>query len=293
MRFPEYFQNNTKPVISFELFPPKTDVGMRTLKHRLLPELARLAPSYITVTYGAMGSTRAKTLEIASLVKTEFHIESACHLTCVGSSRSEIDGILKDIHNADIHNIVALRGDPPLGADTFVPPTDGFAHANELVHYIRTTEIPTRRFGLAVAGYPEKHLEAQNSETDIANLKRKLASGGDIVITQLFFDNRCYFDFVRKVRTAGITNPIVPGLMPILSAKQIQRITSMCGASIPAELEQKLNEALEDDDKAMHIGINQCIKQATELLQHGVPGIHFYVLNKHDHISEIMNALPL
>lgn len=280
-------------MISFELFPPKTDVGMRTITRRVLPELAKLNPSYITVTYGAMGSTRAKTLEIASLVKKEFHIESACHLTCVGSSRSEIDGILKDIRDADIHNIVALRGDPPQGSDAFVPPKDGFAHANELVGHIRKTESPNDRFGLAVAGYPEKHMEAKSLDADIANLKRKIESGGDIVVTQLFFNNQSYFDFVTKVRAAGITNPIVPGLMPILSAKQIQRITTMCGAKISPDLEKQLNDAIDDDDKAMKIGVDQCIAQAIELLKRGAPGIHFYVLNKNDHIAEIMNALPL
>jgi len=293
MRFPEYFQNAAKPVISFELFPPKTDVGMRTIRRRLLPNLAKHNPSYITVTYGAMGSTQSKTLEIASLVKKEFALESACHLTCVGSSQADINDILSQIRDAGISNIVALRGDPPQGSDTFVPPQDGFAHANELVQHIRSTEPANAPFGLAVAGYPEKHIEAPSLDTDIQNLKTKVDAGGDIIITQLFYDNQAYFDFVDKVRAAGIEAPIVAGLMPILSAKQIQRITSMCGSTIPADLEAKLNTALDDDEKAMKIGIDQCISQATELLEKGVPGIHFYVLNKHTHMAEIMDALPI
>ena len=293
MRFPEYFKNTNRPVISFELFPPKTDVGMRTIRRRLLPNLVKHNPSYITVTYGAMGTTQSKTLEIASLIKNEFGVESACHLTCVGASRTDINNTLAKIRGAGISNIVALRGDPPQGSDTFVAPQDGFAHANELVTHIRTTESSDNPFGLAVAGYPEKHIEATDLNTDIQHLKSKVEAGGDIIITQLFYDNQAYFNFVDKVRAAGITAPVVAGLMPILSAKQIQRITSMCGSAIPPDLEEKLNSALDDDDKAMQIGIDQCITQATELLQKNVPGIHFYVLNKHTHMAEIMNALPL
>ena len=293
MRFPEYFQNGGEPVISFELFPPKTAVGMRTLKNRVIPRLVALNPSYITVTYGAMGSTQGKTLEIASLVKNEFNQESACHLTCVGASRSEIEHTVKSIADSGVQNIVALRGDAPQGEDNFVPPEDGFGHANELVTHIRKIEDPQRPFGLAVAGYPEKHLEAENFDTDIANLKRKIESGGDIVITQLFYNNAAYFTFVEKVRQAGIDTPIVPGLMPIQSAGQIQRITSMCGATIPPELNAELNDASEDNERAVQIGIRKCIEQATELLEKSVPGIHFYVLNKEYQMEEVMKALPL
>ncbi|MBT3604594.1 MAG: methylenetetrahydrofolate reductase [NAD(P)H] [Candidatus Latescibacteria bacterium] len=293
MRFPEYFQNSDKPVISFELFPPKTDVGMRTIRKRLLPNLAKHNPDYITVTYGAMGSTQSKTLEIASMIKDEFGFETACHLTCVGSSQTDINDIISKIRDAGINNIVALRGDPPQGSDTFVAPQDGFAHANELIAHIRATEPQDAPFGVAVAGYPEKHIEASDLDTDIQNLKRKVDAGGDIIVTQLFYDNQAYFDFVDKVRAAGIQAPVVAGLMPILSAKQIQRITSMCGSTIPSDLEKKLNAAIDDDDKATTIGIDQCIAQANELLDKGAPGIHFYVLNKHIHMEEIMNALPL
>lgn len=290
MRFLDYFSGD-KPVISFELYPPATSGGMRALKTRVIPNLLKLDPSYMTVTYGAGGSTRAKTLEIASLIQNEFGLTAACHLTCVGSSRMDIDGILHAIRAAGIRNIVALRGDPPRGEEVFVPPKDGFAHGNELVAHIRSTEPQDDAFGLAVAGYPEKHLEAPDFETDIANLKRKVESGGDIVITQLFYDNDHFFRFADRVRAVGIDAPIVPGLMPILSAGQIQRIASLCGAEIPAALQDELNRATDED--AVQIGIDQCIAQATELLERGAPGIHFYVLNRSTHMRPIIRALPL
>src|SRR3990172_7269798 len=247
MRFPEYFKDGGKPIISFEIFPPKTDKKM----------------------------------------------EPACHLTCVGASRNELDEILMRISDSSIRNIVALRGDPPQGDKTFIPPSDGYAHANQLVVHIRRLESEKGQvpFGIAVAGYPEKHIEAPSMEIDIANLKRKVEAGGDIIITQLFFDNEFFFNFVERARTAGITVPIIPGLMPILSVKQIKRITSMCGSSIPHELQLELESAADDDEKASEIGIRQCIRQAKDLLSHGVSGIHFYVLNKSTHIRKIIEAL--
>jgi methylenetetrahydrofolate reductase (NADPH) len=292
MRFPDYFKDGGKPTISFEIFPPKTDKGMEPLR-RVIPELIALGPDYITVTYGAMGSTRKRTLEIASLIKNYYGMETACHLTCVGASRVDLDEILERISTAGIRNIVALRGDPPKGGETFVPPPDGYSHANELVEHIRHFErlMGQEPFGIAVAGYPEKHLEAPSMETDIANLRRKVEAGADVIITQLFFDNTFFFDFVERARAAGITVPIIPGLMPILSVKQIQRITSMCGSSIPPNLQAELDTAVNDDEKASEIGVRQCIRQAKKLLALGVPGIHFYVLNKSTHIRQIMEAL--
>ena len=292
MRFPEYFKDGGKPIISFEIFPPKTDKGMGPLLE-IIPELVALGPDYITVTYGAMGSTQHRTLEIASLIKNVYKMETACHLTCVGASRNELDEILRRISDSSIRNIVALRGDPPQGDKTFIPPSDGYAHANQLVEHIRRIESEKGQepFGIAVAGYPEKHIEAPSMEIDIANLKRKVEAGGDIIITQLFFINKFFFNFVERARTAGITVPIIPGLMPILSVKQIKRITSMCGSSIPFELQLDLDSAADDDEKASEIGIRQCIRQANDLLSHGVSGIHFYVLNKSIHIRQIMEAL--
>ena len=315
MRFPEYFARRTRPIISFEVFPPKTDAAMEGLR-RVLPELVALQPTFMTVTYGAMGSTRQRTLEIATLIKHEYEMESACHLTCVGSSRADIDRILHDIHGAGIENIVALRGDPPKGDATFVPPPDGYAHANELVAHIRrfeqlssphgpraassvsrseTTTMPAidpfAGFGVAVGGYPEKHIESPDFPTDLANLKRKVAAGADVVITQLFYDNADFFRFVDAARAVGVTQPIVPGLLPIQSGKQIRRISSMCGSRIPAALQAELEAAGDDDAQAEAAGIRQCVAQAMELLERGVPGIHFYVLNKSSHMQRIMAAL--
>jgi methylenetetrahydrofolate reductase (NADPH) len=292
MTFRDYFAGARGPLISFEVFPPKTDAGMRVLE-QVVPELIDLGPSFMTVTYGALGSTRERTLEIAALIKRRYALESACHLTCVGSSRAELDRILRDIRAAEIENIVALRGDPPQGEAAFVPPPDGYAHGNQLVEHIRRFEQEQGgpRFGIAVAGYPEKHVEAPDLATDLANLKRKVDAGADVVITQLFYDNAHFFAFVRMARDAGITEPIVPGLLPILSAAQIRRITSLCGSTIPDRLHRQLDEAGDDNLRAEEVGVRHCVDQATELLRRGVPGIHFYVLNQSRHMRRIMDAL--
>ena len=294
MLFSEYLNyESNRPIISFEIFPPKTKKGFDNLQFEL-SLLSTLSPDCITVTYGAMGTTRDRTLDIASLIKNHFGIEPACHLTCVGATKIELDSILQKMYDADVKNIVALRGDPPQGESNFVAPEDGLSYGNELVAHIRDFEKSIgeeNHFGIAVAGYPEKHIEAKEMALDLANLKRKVDAGADIIITQLFFNNDYYFDFVRHVRDIGITVPVIPGIMPILSAKQITRITSMCGTSIPDELKEKLDAAANDDDKARDIGIKQCIEQSKELLSRGVPGIHFYVLNKSTHMIRIMEAL--
>ncbi|MBI2821013.1 MAG: methylenetetrahydrofolate reductase [NAD(P)H] [Acidobacteria bacterium] len=282
-----------RQAISFEVFPPRTDVAMENLQ-RVLPELVDLRPDLMTVTYGALGSTRDRTLEIAAIIRNRYNLETACHLTCVGSSRTDLDRILNDICAAGIRNVVALRGDPPQGETSFVPPPDGYRHANELVRHIRIFESRngSGRLGIAVAGYPEKHIEAPDMETDLKNLKNKVETGGDAVITQLFYDNRFYFRFVEAARAIGITAPIVPGLLPIVSVKQILRITSLCGSSIPDPLREQLESAGEEDALAEEIGVRHCISQARDLLERGVPGIHFYVLNRASHMKRIMEQIP-
>jgi methylenetetrahydrofolate reductase (NADPH) len=291
MRFAEFYAGATGPHVSFEVFPPKTDAAMASLR-RVLPELIELAPSYVTVTYGALGSTRERTLEIAALLKREYGMETACHLTCVGSSRADIDRLLDDIQRAGIENIVALRGDPPRGETVFVPPPDGFRHANELVAHIRRRHGDgTTGFGLAVAGYPEKHIESPDRASDLKYFRNKVRAGADLVITQLFYDNADFFSFVEAARGLGVNKPIVPGLLPVLSAKQVRRITSLCGAKIPPALQAELEAAGDDDDRAEEVGIRQCVVQATELLRRGVPGIHFYVLNKSSHVRSILTQL--
>jgi methylenetetrahydrofolate reductase (NADPH) len=291
MRFSDYFKDNDKPVISFELYPPKTEQGLQTLKKKIIPNLVKLGPSYITVTYGAGGSTQGSTLEIASTIKNECGLESACHLTCVGASSSEIDEVVRKIAAEGIGNIVVLRGDAPQGQGNFIAHDDGFSYANELVSHIRSNEDSAQRFGLAVAGYPEKHQEAESLGVDIANLKRKVDAGADIIITQLFYDNQAFFTYRDKVHAAGIDIPIVPGLMPIQSSSQIQRIAALCGARLPDDLLGRLEDAGDNDEMATEIGTKQCIAQSKELLDNGVPGIHFYVLNRSPQITRIVKAL--
>lgn len=242
MRFPEIYAAAREPVISFEVFPPRDEAAGARLD-AALPKLRDLGPGYMTCTYGAGGSTRDKTLEIAARLRHELKLEAACHLTCVGSSRAELHQIIGRIREAGIDNIVALRGDPPAGEKEFRPAADGLAHASELVELIRTdVEADGAAFGLAVAGYPETHTEATGPGPDLAHLKHKVEAGADLVITQLFFDNADFYDFCRRAHEAGIRVPIVPGLMPLRSAAQIQRIASMCGARIPAALTARLAE---------------------------------------------------
>ncbi len=285
MKFHDFYASG-HPVISFELFPPHTDRGLAKLERRL-PKLIALQPSFLTVTYGALGTTRDRTLEVVSKIKNIYHQDVAHHLTCVASTQEEIAQLLEDLRRENIENIVALRGDPPQGETEFKPPKGGYRYGNELVSHIRKFG----GFGIAVAGYPEKHIEATDFETDLKNLKRKVDAGADVVITQLFYDNHLFYAFVDRCRAIGITKPIVPGLLPILNLEQIKRITRMCGASIPRELLEKLTNSGDNQDRVHEIGINHTVAQAVDLLNHGVSGIHFYVLNQYFHIAEIMEHL--
>jgi methylenetetrahydrofolate reductase (NADPH) len=293
MRFRERYAQATGPVISFEVFPPKSAAAEAKFK-KTLRKLSGLGPSFMTCTYGAGGSTHERSLEVASWINHEIGLDGACHLTCVGASRTELRGTLARIREAGAENIVALRGDPPRSAGGFEPPPDGLAHGNELVSLIRAEERANgHRFGVAVAGYPETHPEASDPDTDVRNLKRKVDAGADLVITQLFFDNQDFFGFVERARGAGIDVPIVPGLMPIQSAHQIKHIVSMCGAAIPDDLRQQLDQAGEDVEAVHEIGTRHCLGQARDLLASGVPGIHFYVLNSFRQISFIMKQLQV
>ena len=290
-RFHDYYRNS-RPVISFEVFPPKTPKAMARLE-RVLPELVALGPDFMTVTYGAGGSTQDKTLAIAKIIRGEHNKNAACHLTCVGASRADLDQILTDIRAAGIDNIVALRGDPPSGQTEFVPAPDGCRYGNELLEHIRRFEADRglTPAGIAVAGYPETHSEAPDFATDLANLKRKVAAGADVIITQMFFDNRFFFDYEKRVREIGITLPLVPGLMPVQSAQQIRRMAQMCGSSIPDDLGAALDDAGDDTQKTLDIGARHCARQAKELFAQGVPGIHFYVLNRAEHMAQIMDEI--
>lgn len=276
-----------KLVISFELFPPKTPEGEADL-FRHVAELARFTPDFITCTYGAGGSTRDKTLSIVERVRREFGVATAAHLTCVGSTVEQLRGYLRDARERGVENIVALRGDPPRGETAFRPIEGGFCYANELVALIRG-EFP--EFGIAVAGYPEKHVEAPSLEADLDNLHRKVAAGADVVLTQLFYDNADFFRFRALCHERGVTAPIVPGLLPVTNLAQVRRITSLCGARLPASFLQALEGAGDDAEAQFEIGVAQATRQAQELIDGGVPGIHFYVLNKSQAAARVLSAV--
>lgn len=261
--------------LSFELFPPKTAAGEEAM-YAAVAELARYRPDYITCTYGAGGSTRDKTLEIVLQVKQRFQLPVASHLTCVGSTADQLRGYLKEAQDRGVDYIVALRGDPPKGEKSFTPVAGGLRYANELVALIQS-EFPG--YGIAVAGYPEVHQEATSADDDLRHLKRKIDAGGQIIITQLFYDNADYFRFVDRCRELGITAPIVPGILPVTNLAQIQRITSLCKARLPEGFVARLGQK-DDADWQFQAGVDLAIEQVQELLTRGVPGIHFYVLNK-------------
>ncbi|MCP4478785.1 MAG: methylenetetrahydrofolate reductase [NAD(P)H] [Planctomycetaceae bacterium] len=275
--------------LSFELFPPKTPAGEKALFEHL-NRLIEFGPSYITCTYGAGGSTQAKTLDIIDRVQSAYACMVASHLTCVGLSRNELIHYLQEADKRNISNIVALRGDPPQGADAFEPPEDGLRYASELVTLIRDA-FP--EFGIAVAGYPETHREAKSPEADLENLQRKVELGGDLVITQLFYDNADFFRFQELCKVRGIQVPIVPGILPVTNLAQIQRISGLCGATLPPAFEAALKQCEDDVEKQFEVGVRFAIEQVTELIDHGVPGIHFYVLNKSNATARILKAVKV
>ena len=264
-----------QPTISFEFFPPKDDVGFWDL-YRTIESLRALEPDYVTVTYGAGGSTRRKTVELVTRIKNDIGLETMAHMTCVGASRSQIAETLDELAARGIENVLALRGDPPEGQDNFTPVEGGFAYANELVDFIRDRY----KFCIGAACYPEGHPESASLEADLDNLKRKVDAGVDFLITQLFMDNEAFFDFRERARQAGIDVPIIAGIMPILSVKQIKRFTQMCGTKIPRDLRKRI-EAVEDDREAVrHIGMFHATQQCLDLLAQDTAGIHLYTLNK-------------
>ena len=278
MKISEFYKKQ-KRTFSFEFFPPKTEEAEQKL-FETVGELRSLQPSFVSVTYGAMGTTRANTLRIVSRIKKEIGMEAAAHLTCVGHTRDEIENLLGDLQRSGVENIVALRGDPPKGETEFKPVPKGFRYASELVAFIRTHPKFGAAFSLAVAGYPETHIECRDKVKDLAHLKQKVEQGADVVITQLFFSNSDYFDFVARARKAGIKIPIVAGIMPVTHGPQIQRFASMCGASIPGEMQKAIEKFGEDQPSVENYGIEFATRQCAELLKNGVPGIHFYTLNK-------------
>jgi len=274
--------------LSFELFPPKTAEGDEALWAHV-QQLSQFDPSYFTCTYGAGGSTRERTLAVTREVKRRTGIAVASHLTCVGATREDLGAYLAEAQRGGVDYIVALRGDPPRGETTFQPMVGGLRYANELVALIRQQHP---HFGIAVAGYPETHQEAVSSDADLVNLKRKVDSGADVVLTQLFYDNADFFRFRERCEALGIRVPIVPGILPVTNLAQIQRITALCKAKMPANFVERLGQR-ESLEWQFEVGIEFATRQVDELLRAGVPGIHFYVLNRSQATSAVLTALEL
>ena len=280
-----------RPTISFEFFPPKTPEAEETLFARTLPRLRALGPHFISVTYGAGGSTRDKTLGIVARARRELGLEAMAHLTCVGASQTMLRGVLDEARALGIENILALRGDPPAGETEWRPAADGFCYAHELVQLVRAYGC----FSVGVAGFPEGHISSGgDKQRDWVYLRAKVEAGAEFVLTQLFYDNRDYFEFAGYVQNRlGVTVPLVPGVLPILSTAQIKRFTALCGARLPAPLLARL-EALGDDDEAVtQLGIEVATEQCRELLAGGAPGLHFYTLNRSRSVTAILENLGL
>ncbi|MGE0478924.1 MAG: methylenetetrahydrofolate reductase [NAD(P)H] [Phycisphaerae bacterium] len=275
-----------RPSLSFEFFPPKDEASLAALRDTLAA-LRELRPTYISVTYGAGGSTRERTLELVSHVRRDYGIEAMAHLTCVGASKAEIRTVLERLADAGVENVLALRGDPPRGQVNFLPHPEGFRYANELASFAR------EHFSFCLAGacYPEKHPEAPSLDADLLAAKRKVDAGCQFLITQLFFDNQRYFDFAARARAIGIGVPILPGIMPITNVAQVERFTQMCGATIPEPLLSELRRLQHDPQAVLSLGVAHATAQCLELLQRGAPGIHFYTLNKSPATRTILTAM--
>jgi methylenetetrahydrofolate reductase (NADPH) len=274
------------PAFSFEFFPPKDEAGQEQL-YRTIAALRGYEPAYVSVTYGAGGSTRRLTVDLVRRIKAEAGLETMAHLTCVGSTAEDVAQVLDQIRDAKVENVLALRGDPPKGEACFVKTDGGFEYASELIEFIKARYS----FCLAAACYPEKHVEAADPDTDLANLKRKVDAGVELLVTQLFFRPEDYFVFVDKARSVGITVPIIPGIMPITNLSQIKRFTSMCGARIPEQLLARLEATAGDAEAVRRIGVEHAIRQCPALLDGGAPGVHFYTLNRSRATVEILEAL--
>src|ERR671930_1177049 len=264
-----------RPVFSFEFFPPKTDDGQQMLESTLAV-LKEDRPDYVSVTYGAGGSTRERTVEITKWIKQDLGIEAMAHLSCVGEPSERIVEILEEIRDAGIDNVLALRGDPPRGETEWRPHPEGLHHSVELIETIRDRFD----FCIGAACFPEVHPEAKNLEEDLRYARRKVDAGANFLITQLFFDNELYFDFVEEARAAGIGVPIIPGIMPVTNFGQIKRITEMCDASIPEPFERELAARADHPEAVTELGVAYATLQCADLLARGAPGIHFYTLNR-------------
>lgn len=275
-----------KRTLSFEFYPPKTRQGIPAV-FRAINRLSAFDPDFISVTYGAGGATQGFTEEIVTAVEEETRLLPMAHLTCVGQTRDEIHGVLTRLHRAGIENIIALRGDPPRGQDSFVPVDGGFGHATDLIRHISQNFS----FDIAAGCYPEGHLESPNLDQDLEYTRLKLEMGASFLITQLFFDNQFLYSFVDRAGKAGIDAPVLAGILPILNTQQIRRFTALCGSSIPPAIDAKLERFADDKDAVRELGIEIATEQVRELISWGVSGIHFYALNRSYSISKILTNL--
>ncbi|MCX7781549.1 MAG: methylenetetrahydrofolate reductase [NAD(P)H] [Negativicutes bacterium] len=276
------------PVISFEIFPPKPQTPIETV-FTTLEQLTELTPAFISVTYGAGGSSAARSIEIASRVKNAYGVETVAHLTCANASRTEIDQILRELRDHHIENILALRGDPPAGEGYFSPVAEGYRYAKELIAHIKETG----QFSVAAAAYPEGHLECRNLELDIYYLKEKTNQGVDLLITQLFFDNDFFYRFRERAEAKGVHCPIAAGIMPVLNVQQIKRITSLCGASIPEKLAKLMDRYGGVPSDMVKAGMEYACEQIVDLLENKVAGIHLYTMNKAEQTKQIIRQVGL
>jgi methylenetetrahydrofolate reductase (NADPH) len=286
MRLDAVLEGRRQPVFSFEFFPPKTDEGVRQL-FEAISHLRDLEPTFVSVTYGAGGSVRARTVDLVTRIHRELDIEPVAHLTCVDATVDDLHGILDGLRDAGIDNVLALRGDPPEGVARFTPAEGGLAHGSELM------ELITTRYGFCVGGacYPEKHPESADTDEDVRAAKRKADAGASYLITNLFFDNRMYFDFVARARAAGVTLPIIPGIMPVTNVGQITRFTSKIGATIPEALLDALRSRESDPEAVLQLGVAWATLQCAELLEGGAPGVHFFTMNRSPATRAILSAV--
>ena len=279
-----------RPVISFEFFPTKTPEGERTLFEKTIPALAQLKPDFCSVTYGAGGSTREKTLTIVDRIQRQHGLTAMAHMTCVNATRQDTASVLEQARTLGIANILALRGDPPGGSRDFQKTDGGFEYSYELVRFIRDSG----GFSIGVAGFPEGHIaQSEGKHADWRHLKHKIDQGADFVVTQLFFNNQDYLEFRDYLTVLGVTVPLIPGIMPILSAGQIKRFVALCGAALPESFVSELDRRGADDEAVAQFGVEYATRQCEELLREGVPGLHFYTLNKAQSTSAIVRNLGL
>jgi methylenetetrahydrofolate reductase (NADPH) len=290
MRIDERIGSDAEPSFSFEFFPPRTDEGERNLG-RALAELSRLNPTFVSVTYGAGGSTteKRKTIDIVRHLKRDYGMEAMAHFTCVGATTAELREMLDTMRDAGVENVLALRGDPPEGQDEWTATEGGLSYSRELIELIRDEYD----FAIGAACFPEVHIHATDAESDLRYLKEKVDAGARFLITQLFFDNQCYYDFVARARDLGIDVPIVPGIWPITNASQIKRVTGMCGSRIPDRLLHELELRGDQPDAVKDLGVAYATLQCADLLANGAPGIHFYTLNRSPATRAILSALRL